>query len=95
MFYEILPDTYQTTYLLVTDLGLVWSVMPRFETALSLSYAEVVAVSGGTVDNEEGLPEKGLTITYQPADFPAELRQSTQSGNLMPPSSSPTIRMRR
>jgi hypothetical protein len=79
--YQIMPGNFTTTYLMVTDQGLIWNVMETFETAVSLRYADVVNVSHG----EGGIGDQvvqGLEITYRPADFPTELRRYNPTGEL-------------
>jgi hypothetical protein len=79
--YQIMPGNFTTTYLMVTDQGLIWSVMDNFETAVSLRYADVVNVSPG----EGGIGDQvvqGLEITYRPADYPTELRRYNPAGEL-------------
>ena len=66
------------TYLMVTDKGLIWSVLPKFEMALRLFYADVLGVSGGSM--ESPVNAKGITITSRPRDFPDELRRFNPAG---------------
>ena len=65
-----------TTYLMVSDKGLIWSPFPKFEMVLRLFYADVVSVSGGSMETEdETVNAKGMTITSRPRRFPDELRR--------------------
>ena len=76
-------EEFVITYLMVTDKGLIWSPYPKFETALRLFYADVVSVSGGSMEREDEADNaKGLTITYGPRDFPDELRRFNPTGEL-------------
>lgn len=70
-----------TTYLIVTDKGVIWSPFPRFEMVLRLFYADVVSVSGGEMEAEdETVNAKGITLTCRPRDFPDELRSFNPAG---------------
>ena len=80
---QVMLGEFVTTYLMVTDEGLIWSALPKFEMAMRLSYADVVSVRGGSMESEdEAVNAKGLTITYRPRDFPDELRRLNPTGEL-------------
>jgi hypothetical protein len=85
VLHQVMPDNFSTTYLMVTDKGLIWCVLPKFEEALSLSFADVVYVSAGSLESDdtaEIITDKGLTITYRPSDYPTELRRYIPTGEL-------------
>ena len=83
--YQIVPGNFSPAYLMVTDQGLIWSLMNTFERAVTLHYADVVNVipGEGGVETENGLTTmNGLKITYRPHDFPTELRRYNPTGEL-------------
>jgi hypothetical protein len=82
--YEAMPEDYSLAHVAVTNRHVVWSVLPRFELVLSLSYSDVVAVGWKLYESAspDDLGGKAIRITYRPADFPAELRRINPTGEL-------------